>query len=439
MSELNPFILLKERRFLPLFCTQFLGAYNDNLFKNALIILIAFSATSTAQNTDTLINVCAGLFIVPFFIFSAMAGQLADKYEKAKLIRYIKFAEICLVILASLGFYFDNLWILMTSLFLLGAQATFFGPIKYSILPQHLHESELLNGNGLIEMGTFMAILLGTISGGILIALQSAGPEWVSAALILVALLGFASSLFIPRATAYVPGLKLNWNPWNQTVDIVRAAFQNRVVFHSIIGVSWFWMYGSLFIIQIANYTKLILGGNEHVVTLLLTTFSVGIGVGSVLCAKLSHKKVEMGLVLLGSMGLSIFACDLSFANSPLPKTMLDVNEFLQYGQNWRIIFDAFWMGAFGGFYVVPLYTLLQIRSKPEKRSRVIAANNILNALGMTIASLFAIFFLNNGFTIPELFLCTSILNAVVAVYLCTFVREFLTGFIAWIRNFYRK
>lgn len=427
----NQFELLSKRRFLPLFCTQFLGAFNDNLYKNALIILLAFSTQITLANQYTLINVCAALFIIPYFLFSAFAGQIADKFEKSELIRWIKIAEVTLAVLVALGFVFHNLILLLAALFLLGTQATFFGPLKYSILPQHLDESELMGGNGLVEMGTFIAILLGTIAGGILIAIPDTGVLWVSITIAIIALIGWGTSILIPKAPPYAHHLKLDWNPVRQTVQILKETTKNKLIFHIIIGISWFWLYGSNFLTQAANYTKS-LGGNEHVATLLLTTFSIGIGLGSVLCEKMSGRKIEMGLVLFGSLGLTLFAADLSLIHNPIPDSPLGAWEFIGYGQYWRILLDSILMGMFGGFYLVPLYALIQQKSKPEERSRVIAANNIINAIFMTIASLMAIVLLNSGFTIPQFFLVTALLNLVVAVYLCVAVPEFLMRFIIW-------
>jgi len=435
MSEKHTFKLLSERRFLPLFCTQFLGAFNDSLYKNALIVLIAFSTKPLPTSRDTLTNLCAILFIFPFFIFSALAGQLADKHEKAILIRWIKGVEVILAMLAFLGFYLNNLWLLLGALFLLGIQATFFGPVKYSILPQHLKESELLGGNGLIEMGTFIAILLGTLSGAILIALPKGGLVWVSSCLFVIAILGLITSFFIPNAKAYVPSLKVHFEPFSQTAKILISSFQNKIVFHSIIGISWFWVYGSLVLTQIAHYTQLILGGNEKVVTVLLFTFSIGIGFGSVFCNRLSRKKLDVGVVLFGAIGLSVFAFDLGFAHGPIHQHTLGALEFLQDWHSWRILLDAFLMGTFGGFYVVPLYTLIQTKSEPEVRSRMIAANNVLNSLFMVLGSALAIVFLNAGFTIPQLFLLIAVLNTAMAFYLIYFIPNFWSSFVAWVKK----
>lgn len=429
----NQFDLFYQRRFLPLFCTQFLGALNDSLFRNALIILLAFTSQNAVLNQDTLVNLGAALFVIPYFLFSALAGQLADKFEKSILIRFVKLAEVFLAALAILGFYLNSLLLLLISLFLLGTQATFFGPIKYSILPQHLQESELMAGNGLIEMGTFIAILLGTMFGSLLIAIPNTGLIWVSVFMGMAALMGLASSLFIPEAKPYVPNLKIDIHPLRETLIILKTLYKDRIVFHSVIGISWFWLYGSMFLTQTPNYTKLVLNGNEHVASILLITFSVGIGIGSLLCNRLSRQKVEMGLVPLGALGLSLFAFDLACANGSVPETTVGAFKFLIYKHNWRIIVDSFLMGIFGGFYLVPLYALIQKESPPEQRSRFIAANNILNALFMTAASVIAIVVLNLGFSIPHLYLLTSLLNLAVAIYIFKRVPEFLMRFLVWL------
>lgn len=429
----STFYLLGQRRFLPLFCTQFLGAFNDCVFRNALIILLAFTAKEALFNQDTLINLCAAIFVIPYFLFSAIAGQLADKYEKSQLIRFFKGAEVFFSLLTIVGFFLNSIVLLFISLFLLGTQATFFGPIKYSILPQQLSESELLPGNGLIEMGTFIAILLGTICGGILIAIPNTGFIWVSFTMGIAALIGLVTSLFIPTAHSCAPNLKLNWDPFTQTINIIKLAYQDRSVFYSIIGISWFWLYGSMFLTQIPNYTKLVLGGNEHVVTLLLATFSVGIGIGSILCNKLSNGKIDIGIVPLGAIGLTLFAADMAFANGSLPDRTPGTIDFLTTGHNWRVPLDTALMGLFGGFYLVPLYALMQNRTQAEYRSRVVAANNILNAIFMTAASGIAILVLNLKFTIPQLFLLTAILNALTTLFIFKQVPEFRTRFLAWL------
>lgn len=431
----NQFALLRQRRFLGLFLTQFLGAFNDNVFKNALIILIAFkAATDIGADSNVLINLSAALFILPFFLFSASAGQLADKYEKARLIRFTKLLEIIIMACAFIGFYTANVALLMALLFLMGTQSTLFGPLKYSILPQHLRPEELVGGNGLIEMGTFLAILLGTITGGILIGLQPHGAYWVSLTVIMIAVLGYLSSRFIPSTIPVAPDLDFNWNVFTETIRNLQLARRNRTVFLSILGISWFWFLGSVYLTQLPNYTKLTLGGNEQVVTLLLALFSLGIGVGSLLCERLSGRQVELGLVPFGSIGLTLFGIDFYFAApAPLGLQYADVLTFLATDGSWHILFDILMLGLFGGIYIVPLYALIQSRSDSRYRSRIIAANNIINAFLMVLSALLAIALLSAGLTIPQLFLVMALLNALVAIYIYTLVPEFLMRFLVWI------
>jgi 1-acyl-sn-glycerol-3-phosphate acyltransferase len=434
MAVNNQFDLLKIRRFAPFFWTQFLGAFNDNVFKNALVIFIAFQATISTSKSDTLINICQGLFILPFFLFSATAGQIADKYEKSRLIRYVKLLEIIIMMLAAVAFYMQSVPLLITTLFLLGTQATFFGPVKYAILPQHLYDTELIGGNGLVEMGTFVAILVGTLFGGVAIALPHFGIATIALATISFAVLGWAVSRYIPVAAAADPELKISWNVFKQSWRNIQFARENRGVFLSVLGNSWFWFFGMVFFAQITNYAKINLGGNEHIVTLLLIMFSVGIGIGSILCERLSGHKVEIGLIPFGSIGLTLFAVDLYFANPGLSSVHdIGVATFFSTFQHWRVLFDLLLLGVFGGFYIVPLYAVIQQRSAPKHRSRIIAAANILNAFFMVISSIYAIVLLNLGLTIPQLFLLTAVLNALVAVYIYSLMPEFVMRFMVWI------
>ncbi len=430
----SQYALLKTPRFLPFFVTQFLGAFNDNVFKNALIIFITFHVAGlTDAGVNTLINTAAGLFILPFFLFSAFAGQVADKVEKSLLIRRIKLAEIGIMVLGGVGFFMQHTGFLIAVLFVMGTQSAFFGPVKYSILPQHLKESELVGGNALVEMGTFLAILVGTIAGGILAGLGESGRGWVTAVVLIVAVSGWFASRKIPRAKAPVPDLKLNINPITQTVRVLRFSYENRVVFRSILGISWFWFYGALFLTQLPNYTKTVLGGNAQVVTLLLATFSVGIGLGSLLCERLSGRKVEIGLVPFGAVGLTVFAVDLAFASPQYPAAAtLGIGAFLDQPGSVRILLDLTLMALFGGFYSVPLYALVQQRTRVDNRARVIAGNNIWNAMFMVVSALFAIGMLSAGVTIPNLFLAVGLLNVAVAVYIFKLVPEFLMRFIVW-------
>ncbi len=417
---MNQFSLLKSIRFAPLFATQFLGAFNDNIYKNALVIFIAFTlADKTDRNSSILVITAAGLFILPFFLFSAIAGQIADKFEKSILIQCIKIAEICIMLLATIGFVLMNLPILMIALFLLGAQATMFGPLKYGILPQHLQESELTGGNGMIEMGTFLAILFGTILGGILIAIKPAGPWFASIVVISVAVCGWLASRFIPHAAPPDATLRINWNLIIETIRILGYARENRTVFWSIIAISWFWFYGATFLSLVPSYTRDILVGNEHVTTLLLAAFSVGIGAGSLMCEKLSKHRIEMGLVPLGAIGLTLFAIDLFIVGVPSLEftegnSILTASAFLHQAITWRIFMDLSLIGLSGGLYIVPLYALIQNLSKVSHRARIIAANNVLNALFMVISALLTIILFSFNVPIPWLFLIVAVLHLII-------------------------
>lgn len=432
----SQFSLLGTRRFAPFFIAQFLGAFNDNLFKNALVVLLTFQAASwTTLAPEILTNLAAGIFILPFFIFSATAGQLADKYDKAGMARLVKLIEMLIMVVAALGFFMHSLTVLLGALFLLGLHSTLFGPVKYAILPQHLSEDELVGGNALVESGTFVAILVGTLAGGLL-AGAGVHPSWIALAGLLVAAAGYLASRAIPAAPAPVPGLAINLNPIAETWRNIGFARQNRSVFVSILGISWFWLYGALFLAQFPVYAKSVLGGDEVSVTLLLATFTVGIGLGSMLCERLSGRHVELGLVPLGSLGLTLFGVDLLFA-SPATQPVgapLTIAALLAAPSTWRVLFDLVGLGVFGGFFIVPLYVLIQLRSAAEHRARIIAANNILNALFMVVGALTAAALLGNGLSIPRLFCAAALGNALVAIYLGWRVPEFMWRFSAWLR-----
>lgn len=429
------FGLLKQKRFAPFFATQFLGAFNDNLFKNALVVLLTFQAARwTTLKPELLANLAAGIFILPFFLFSATAGQLADKFDKAWLARLVKVLEMAIMGVAAAGFFLTSLPVLMGALFLLGCHSTLFGPVKYAILPQHLREEELVGGNALIEAGTFVAILIGTLAGGLL-AGSVAHPVWIAVGGFVVALAGYLTSRGIPAAPAPAPELKVNLNPLSETWRNIAFARENRTVFLSILGISWFWLYGALFLAQFPAYGKFVLGGGESSVTLLLATFTVGIGVGSMLCERMSGKHVEIGLVPFGSIGLTLFGLDLYFASptglaGAAPHELL---ALLAMPAVWRVLFDLLMLGMFGGFFIVPMYALVQLRSSPEHRARIIAANNILNALFMVVGALGAAALLGEGLSIPALFGLGALLNAAVALYIYGLVPEFLLRFIAWL------
>ena len=431
----SQFSLMRQRRFLPFFLTQFLGAFNDNLYKNALIVLLTFHAGRyTTLTPGVLANLCAGLFILPFFLFSATSGQIAEKFEKSLLIRQIKLLEIIIMVFAWAAFLFESLEFMLAVLFLLGVQAAMFGPVKYAILPQHLHEQELVGGNALVESGTFIAILIGTLAGGTLVSLPN-GAHWVALVALLLAMGGYVASRRIPVAPAAAPDLKINWNPATETWRNLQFTRKNRTVFLSILGISWFWFYGAAFLSQFPAYAKDVLGGDEHTVTLLLAIFSIGIGMGSLLCERLSAGRIELGLVPFGSIGLSVFALDLWAGSMAATTSMtaMPLGEILGRPAVWRVLLDLLCIGIFGGFFIVPLYALIQTRSTPEHRSRIIAGNNIMNAFFMVVAAGLCAGLLEAGFSVPQIFLVTALLNVCVAVYIYTLVPEFLLRFLVWL------
>ena len=441
MSESSQFRLLGQRRFAPFFATQFLGALNDNIFRNGLVILITFQGVLVVGMDHTqLANVAAGLFILPFFLFSATAGQLADKYEKSMLIRRIKILEICLMMLAAFALISESYSLLLLVLFLMGCQSTMFGPVKYAYLPQQLADDELVGGNALVESGTYVAIILGLIVGGIAVGNEIANGLGISkrtvlgACLVFVSLAGYLTSRQVPLTQAVDPMLKINWNAWRETWRIVKFAREERSVFLSILGISWFWFFGSAMTIQIPAYTLEILNGNEAITTTLLAAFAVGVGIGSLLCERMSGHRIELGLVPFGSIGLSLFAVDLYFAQPDSHSiAVATIGEFLGRSGSWRILADLALLGAFGGFYSVPLYALIQKRSKRQHLSRIIAANNIINSLLMVGAAVLSILVLKSGFSIPELFVIIAVLNAAVAIYIYSLLPEFLMRFLAWL------
>lgn len=395
-----------------MFATQFLGAFNDNLFKNALVVLITYKLAAGADNAALQVTLAGGLFILPFFIFSATAGQLADKFDRARLTRNLKCTEFMITLIASAGFYFSHASFLMFVLFGLGVQATFFGPIKYALLPQHLKEDELIAGNGFVESGTFLAILLGTILGGLMV-LQPGGTLWVSAGLVLVAIAGYIASRYIPESPPPEPTLAISWNIVAATWRMIGFSRRNRRVFLSILGISWFWLLGATLLTQFPPLAKSVLFSDETVVTLFYTAFSLGIGIGSMLCARISRGKISARAVPFAAIGMSLAIADCAFVCSTWTAqsdTLLGMMEFLASG-GWRITLDLVLVSAFGGLFVVPLYALMQHESDKAHLARVIAANNILNALFMVISSVAMMGLIAAGCSIPEVFMVLAAVN----------------------------
>ncbi|MEW6271053.1 MAG: MFS transporter [Thermodesulfobacteriota bacterium] len=428
--------LLRKRRFAGIFWTQFLGAFNDNLLKNALVILIAYrSLTVLGLPPESLVALCGGLFILPFFLFSATAGELADRFAKHRLVRTVKAVEIAIMCAAAAGFWTEDLWLLLAALFLMGTHSSFFGPVKYSILPQILGPDELVGGNALVEMGTFLAILLGTIGGGVAVAWGDVGLHALGWLMLGVALVGLCTSMLVPTVPAQNPTLRIDPNPLRPTVESFRLTRKTRSVFLAVLGASWFWFYGSVVLSVLPTYSRDVLHAGENVVTLFLAVFCVGIGAGSLLCEVLSGRKLELGLVPLGSLGMTVFAADLFLAGAPetAPAELLSIGGFLARPGGVRITIDLLLLALFSGFFIVPLMTFVQERTASAERSRVIAGVNILSAGFMVLASLLLVGLLEARLTIPQIFLVLAVLNAVASFYVYKVLPEFFFRFVAWI------
>lgn len=440
----NQFQLLKEQRFRPFFFTQFLGAFNDNVFKTAFITLVAFHAASlTSMDGGMLATLLPGLFIVPFFLFSATCGQIADKYEKSQIIRLVKVFEIGIMLFASAGFFLHNIWLLGAALFMMGTHSTLFGPIKYAYLPQHLQENELIGGNGMVEMGSFVAILLGQILGAWLI-MQSHHELFTSITIIVIGFLGYMASRGVPETPAAVPNLNINWNPITETIKNVKLIWPQQQIWLAIVAISWFWFYGATLLAQFPSLAKSVLHGDESVFILLLSVFSIGIGIGSLLCEKLARGRVELGLVMFGAIGLTLFGVDAYFSSASIHAAYSHVEansalqnyyQFIGALKSWRLLADIALIGLFGGLFIVPLYVLIQTRVDKSYQSRVIAANNIMNALFMVVSAGFSMFIFKQGYNIPQLFLATALLNVVISVYLCLRQPEYFSSFLAWVKR----
>lgn len=423
--------LLTDPRFWPHFWTQFLGAFNDQLFKTALVVLIAFkSAPVWGIPGEQMVALCGGLFTLPFLLFSGTAGEVADRFSRSSLIVRVKAAEILIMLIGALGFLCDHVGLLLATLFLMGLQSTFFGPVKYSVLPQLLEQKELLAGNAYVEMGTFFSILLGTLLGSLLISVPRAGAGLIGGSVLLVAVLGLWVSLRIVPLTAAAPTLPIHRNPLRPTFETLRIAKKNRPVFLAILGISWFWFLGASFLSLLPPFCSRVLQGQESVVTLFLVLFCAGIGLGSLLCKRLSRGSLDLGLVPVGALFLSLFAFDLFLASSSPSEPqvgggMRTVADFILTGRGARISGDFFLFAVSSGLFIVPLYTFMQERAREEERSRIVAGNNILNALfigasALTLMSLFAL-----GFSIPQVFLLLAVINLLITGYIYTTVPEF--------------
>ena len=435
----SQFALLHQRRFAPFFWTQFAGAANDNLFKFAFTVLVTYQLQISWLPPALAGLVIGALFIAPFVLFSATAGQLCDRLEKTRVIRAVKNLEIAIMAVAALAFVIEapdlQAGLLLACTFLMGLHSTLFGPVKYALLPQVLAERELVGGNALVESGTFVAILLGNLTGGLLIALPGVGREAVAVGCLALALLGRWSAQAMAPLPAADPDLRINWNPWSETRANLRLARQDGVSWQMLLGISWLWFFGAVFLSQFPVLAKEVLHGNEQVASLLLVVFSLGIGAGSLLCERLSRGRVEIALVPLGALGMSVFTLDFWWAVRSLPATeLMGVAAFLSQAAHWRVLLDLGLLSLSAGLFSVPMYALIQVRSQASHRSRIIAANNILNALFMVASALISAALLMAGVSLPALFLCLALGNLMMLVWLCLRVPEMPRRAWQWLR-----
>jgi len=433
MDDHSQFRLLSKRRFLPFFLTQFSGAFNDNLFRNVLLLLITYTAGGLmGLPIDVAVNIAAFVFIVPFFLFSGIAGQLADKYEKSQVIRWVKLAEIAIMVLAAIGLWHGWYEALLLLLFLMGVQSTFFGPVKYALLPQVLTDDELVGGNALVEMGTFVAILVGTLAAGLLMG--SEHPEKLAAiGVVVLAIIGYLAARQVPVTGSTNPQMTIGFRPLQETWNLMRLAAENHSVLLCIMAISWFWFLGAAYLTQFPSFAQTDLMGDETVVTLLLAVFTIGIALGSVACERLSGHRIELGIVPIGSLGISLFGLDLYF-NMPTNPVATDWWMIITDSQHRQLAIDLLGIGFFGGLFIVPLYAFVQQQTPEPQRARVIAALNVFNALFMVVSAGMGILMLGViGLSIPEFFLVLSIMNLIVAGFVYQQVPEFALRFIVWV------
>ncbi len=435
----SQFALLGQTRFGPFFWTQFFGAANDNVFKFAFTVMVTYQVQVNWLPPSLAGLVIGALFILPFLLFSATSAQLAEKLPPHTLMQWVKNLEIAIMLLATFGFLTHQVVVLLLCIFLMGLHSTLFGPVKYAYLPMVLGEKELTGGNGMVEMGTFVAILLGNVLGGVLVALPEVGHHSVALACVMLALAGRWSSARIPTLTAHAPQLQVQWNPFTETWRNLQLARSDRTVFLTLLGISWLWFYGAVFLSQFPSFAKEVLHGDAHVASLLLVLFSVGIGVGSLLCEVLSRGRIEIGLSPIGAVGMSVFAIDLFFATQQLPSPpdmqLIALMPFISATEHWRVMADLFLLSLFAGLFSVPMYALIQHRTARAECARIIAANNIINALFMIASSLISGAMLSNGLTIAEVMLWTGIGNALFCGWLFYQEPQYIAHCKAWLKG----
>lgn len=437
MREKNIFY---NKKFLPIFLTQFLGAFNDNVFKNAIVILITFTAFSAAGLDDKqMVALCGGLFILPFFLFSSIAGEVADKFSKSNLVIWIKIWEVIVMIFGAIGFYYLNIPMLLVTLFFMGLQSTFFGPVKYSILPELLQENDLVKGNAYFEFGTFIAILIGTIVGGVLVTNNDNPQLHIGIAVVVFAILGVITSRKVVYLKASSPKTKVRANILKSTIDIVKLVKVDRDILWTVYLISWFWFLGAAFLSIIPSFSKDFLGGTKELVTFFLALFSIGIGVGSIICERLSHRRLNIGLVILGGIGITFFLFDMWMVSNIFAQLGeshgLTVKKMFTSFNSIRLVVDMFLFSMSGGIFTVPLYTLLQKRTASTVRSRIIAGNNIINSFFIVVSAIFLIILFNINLAVGEVFLVLALINASIIIISIKFMPELLLRFCCWLAS----
>ncbi|MDX2112136.1 MAG: MFS transporter [Alphaproteobacteria bacterium] len=410
--------LFLHRRFLPVFLATFLGAFNDNMLRSGLVVMIAYSASkgiTLPARPEILVTICSALLVAPMILFAPLAGALADKFEKSFLVVCTKIAELLIMIGALYGFATQNIPLLMLLLFFSGTHTTFYSPIKFSILPEHLRESELLAGNGFVAGGSYLAVLLGLVAGGLLIEMPD---NLIGTSLLVIAVVGLVASLFIPKTTAAHPEAPMHWNLWRGGCAMVAQAWADRPAFHNILALSWFALFSSVYMAQFANFAHGVVKANNEVYILFLSVFSLGIAIGSLLCDTLLKGQISSKLTPLSAFGTALFTY-LMVLSIPTPthEGLLDVVDFIQVPALWPMLLCMLMVAVSGGIYIVPLYALLQSRCQPEYRSRMIAASNLSDAVFMTLAALVSAVMLWAGLSITDLFVMVATLNLGVVWY----------------------
>lgn len=416
--------LFIRRRFLPIFLATFLGAFNDNLLRSGLVVLIAYSASKNIHlpvRPEILVTICSALLVLPILLFSSISGPLADKYEKSRLVVYTKIAEVLIMLCVLYGFAVQNIYLLMFMLFVSGTHTTFYGPIKFSILPDHLRPGELLAANGFMAAGNYLAILGGLIAGGLLVELPG---NVIGSVAVIISVVGLVASLFVPKSSVATPDIQISLNIWKGTRGILKNACYEPNVLRAILGLSWFLLVGSVYMSQFANYAQGVMRADNEVYILFLVVFSVGIAIGSMLCDTLLRGEITAKFTPYLTLGTAIFTFLMVYTTpEPNHEGLMNISEFLSVPSHWPVLSCMLMVALCGGIYIVPLYAIVQSQSHMQYRSRIMAASNMCDSVFMTLAALVSAILLILGFGITDLFVILAMLNLIVVWYAWKFTR----------------